>query len=133
MDVTQICRQCRKEIKTQIIKCITCDKIFHPSCHKLHKVYNAENELVTCSGKYEIFTVKGNNTGVESSAIRKSSTVEDHQGEVQGSNMELKIDWLVRKVRDEMINKSEIKNIITSIVRDELEGFKKELEDMKKM
>lgn len=60
MDVTHICR---KEIKTQIIKCITCDKIFHPSCHKLHKVCNAENELVTCSGKYEIFTVKGNNTG----------------------------------------------------------------------
>lgn len=102
----------------------------------MHKIYNAENELVTCSGKYEIFTVKDNNTGEESSAIRKSSTVEDNQGEVQGSNMELKIDWLVRKVRDEMINKRRIngiKNIITSIVRDELEGFKKELEDMKKM
>lgn len=32
-----------------------------------------------------------------------------------------------------MINKNEIKNIITSIVRDKLEGFKKELEEMKKM
>lgn len=130
MDVIHICRQCRKEIKTQIIKCLTCDKEFHPGCHKIHKVYNAE--LVTCYGKYEIFTVKGNSTGEESSATYKSS-VGDNQVQVQDSNMESKIDWLVMKVRDEMINKNEIKNIITSIVRDELEGFKKELEDMKKM
>lgn len=57
---------------------------------------------------------------------RKSSNIE-------GPTMESKIDWLVRKVRDEMISKNEIKNIITSIVRDELEGFKKEMEEMKKM
>lgn len=133
MDVTQtekqvICKQCRKEIRTQFIKCIPCEKIFHPSCHKLHKVYNSVNEPVTCSGKYEIFTIRCNNTGEESSVKqRKSSNIEE------GPNMESKIDWLVRKVRDEMIGKNEIKNIITSIVRDELEGFKKEMEEMKKM
>lgn len=47
--------------------------------------------------------------------------------------MESKIDWLVRKVKDEMVSKNKIKNIIISIVRDELESFKKELEEMRKM
>lgn len=54
-----ICRQCRKDIKTEIIMCVPCDKGFHPSCHKLHKIYNAYNELVPCKGKIEIFTLKG--------------------------------------------------------------------------
>lgn len=26
-----ICRQCRKEIKTELIVCVPCDKSYHPS------------------------------------------------------------------------------------------------------
>lgn len=96
-------------------------------------MYNSKNDLVACSGKCEIFTIKDNNTGEESSARGKSSTMEGSQVQVQDPNMESKINWLMRKVRDEMINKSEIKNIITSIVRDDLESFKKELGHMRKM
>lgn len=40
---------------------------------------------------------------------------------------------MVKKVRDEMVSKNEINNIITDIIRNELEGFKKELEEMKEM
>ncbi|XP_077279098.1 uncharacterized protein LOC143906728 [Temnothorax americanus] len=131
MEKQVICRHCRKEIKTQLVKCIPCDKVFHPSCHKLHKVYDSANELVSCHGKYEIFTIK-NTHSEEASSVkeRRPSNTEDNQA---GSSMETKIDWLVRKVRDEMIHKNEIKSIITSIVREELEGYRKELEEMKKM
>lgn len=52
-----ICRQCRKDIKTEIIVFVSCDKGFHPSCHKQHKIYSALNELVPCKGKIEIFSI----------------------------------------------------------------------------
>ncbi|KAG7191190.1 hypothetical protein KM043_013985 [Ampulex compressa] len=38
------------------------------------------------------------------------------------------MDWLVMRVRDEIVIKNEIKNIITSMVREELKDFKKKLE-----
>lgn len=50
---------CRKDIKTEIIVFVPCDKGFHPSCHKQHKIYNASNELVLCKGKIELFSIKG--------------------------------------------------------------------------
>jgi len=53
-----ICRQCKKDIKTEVIVCIPCDKGFHPSCYKLHKIYNSSNELVPCKGKSETYTLK---------------------------------------------------------------------------
>jgi len=51
------CRQCRKEIKTEAYKCIPCEKIFHPSCVKLHKVQNREKETISCKGAVEIYLV----------------------------------------------------------------------------
>ncbi|CAK9822952.1 hypothetical protein ANTRET_LOCUS1382 [Anthophora retusa] len=96
MDVTQtdkqvICRQCRREIESQIIECTSCNKLFHPSCHKLHKVYNSANELVICFGKCEIITIKCTNTGEGISVKqRKLSNIEDNQ--VQGIIMEMTID-----------------------------------------
>lgn len=155
MDVVQyekqlLCRQCRKEIKTQIIKCMPCEKLFHPSCHKLHRVYNTANELIVCPGKWEIYNIKTGETRLKE---RKISNTEENQEtniktgetslvkgrktsnmeEEQESSMDYKIDWLVKKVRDEMVGKNEIKNIITRIVRDELEGFRKEIEEMRKI
>lgn len=56
--LSTICRQCRKDIKTEIYVCLQCDKGFHPSCHKQHRIY-VYNELVPCKGKIEIFTIKG--------------------------------------------------------------------------
>lgn len=53
------CKQCRKEIKTEIVKYMPCTKIFHPSCHRLHKVLNSANELVPCLGKFEVCNLKG--------------------------------------------------------------------------
>ena len=134
MEKQVICRQCRKEIKTQLVKCIPCDKIFHPSCHKIHKVYDSANELVSCPGKYEIFTIKNTHTGETSSVKeRKSSNTEDNQ---VGSSMDNKIDWLVRTVKelkDETACKKEIKSMIKEIVREEMGGIKQEIEELRKM
>src|SRR5436190_1106120 len=47
------CRQCKKDIKTETWRCVPCDKLFHPSCIKMHKVYNSSNELIPCKGKME--------------------------------------------------------------------------------
>lgn len=126
----RICKQCRKEIKTQLIKCTPCDKEFHPSCHKLHKVYSADNELINCNGKHEVFTIRDNKSGESSSAMKRtlSLTEESQQG---GSSIERKIDWLVYKIKDDMVSKKEIKNMIIDIVKYETENLGKEMEGMK--
>lgn len=124
---TYVCRQCKKDIRTQLIKCVPCDKKFHPSCHKLHKVYNAANELITCPGKWEIFTIK------ESSAAKERTMSQTEENQTGGDSMEMKMDWLVRKIRNEMVNKNEIKNVIREIVKDETENLRREMEEMKKM
>jgi len=59
--VQTACRQCRKEIKTETYRCVTSIESFHPSCHRLHKVYNSAKELVPCTNKVEIFTAKRGN------------------------------------------------------------------------
>ena len=49
--------------------------------------------------------------------------------------MEVKIDWLIRTVkdmRDEVACKNEIKMMITQIVREEMETFRRELDEIKK-
>lgn len=126
-----ICRQCRKEIKTQLFKCVPCDKEFHPSCHKLHKVYNMDNELMNCNGKYEILTIKDKKSDESSVTMKRTlSTDESQQG---GTSMEKKIDWLVYKMKDDMVSKKEIKNMIIDVVKFETEKLRKEMEEMKMM
>ena len=58
-----MCKQSRKEIQTQLYNCIPCDKEFRSSCQNLHKVYNADYELINCNRKYEVFTAKDNKSG----------------------------------------------------------------------
>lgn len=73
-------------------------------------------------------TSRGRTGSIESAANASGST------NIQ-SNVDTKIDWLiktVREIRDEVACKSEIKTIIKQIIREELENFKKELEDVKR-
>lgn len=124
-----VCRQCKKEIKTQLINCITCDKVFHPSCHKLHKVYNSERELITCPGRWEILTIKGTASG-EGAAAKGCEAMSVDESHVERTSMESKIDWLMKKITDEMFGKNEIRSLIMDTIKVELESFKKEMEDM---
>ncbi|XP_070170847.1 uncharacterized protein [Polyergus mexicanus] len=88
---------------------------FHPSCHKLHKVYNADKEIVNCPGRFEIFTIKDSSGGETSAGM----TEDTQQG---GSSMEKKLDWLVDKI-----------NLIEHIVKEETANLRQEIEEMKKM
>lgn len=127
-----MCEQCKKEFKTQLIRCLPCNKEFHPSYHKLHKVYCAENELTNCIGKYEILTIKDNKS-YESSSVMKRTLSQTEESQQGGLSMEKKIDWLVHKIKDKMVSKKEIKNMITDIVKYETDNLKKKMEEMKRM
>lgn len=125
MDEIVICRQCRKEIKTDAYKCMTCIKNFHPSCHKLHKVYNSANELVPCGGKVEAITVKSRNEN------GRPSTTEERQ--TSGAAMDSKINDIYKLLADMRyeISRDYIKQVITEVISEELSKIRMELQQWK--
>lgn len=123
------CRQCRKEIKTDVIKCIPCDKIFHPGCHKLHKVYNADNEIVQYEGKSERLLVKGNENVAGETSSRDSKN-----SETESPGINSKIDYIYKTViqmKDEIFGKQIIKKTITEVIEGELDRIRTELQHWK--
>jgi len=132
-----ICRQCRKDIKTEVHKCVPCDKLFHPSCVKLHKIYNTANELVPCKGKTEIYVTKSSvneNISVAggSSRERKVSSTEDNR--TSGRTMEDKIEAIykmIKEIKNEMIGKDMIKRAITEAVEEEMDRVRVEIQTWK--
>lgn len=141
------CSACKKEIKNQVFQCTTCIKLFyHPGCVNKHKVYNKNKELVKCEGPFNRIALESE----KESAIKKTPSTagisRDRLGSTGsiGSNvsggtskstgMDVKIDWLVRTVkemRDEMACKREIKMMIKEIVREEIGNIKLEFEELK--
>src|SRR5436190_24334187 len=125
MDVSKSqshCKHCRKESKTEAYRCIPCDKLYHPSCLKLHKVYNTLNELIPCKGKSEILIIKSRNvtsgdTAGNHSLERKSSrdTSDGQKGDDINNNVGALFD-LLTEVKDKIIGKEEIKDIITKSI-----------------
>lgn len=144
-----MCRQCRKDIKTEIIMCVPCEKGFHPSCHKQHKIYNAYNELVPCKGKMEIFTVKdgsiegGNGDrkrgGIDASAYGEDGSAAMHLPGMERADlmmqkwdhMDIKIEnvyKLIKETKDEMMGKVMIRNIIRESVEEEVSKIREQLQ-----
>jgi len=135
--VPTLCRQCRKDINTELIVCIPCDKSFHPSCHKQHKTYNSYSELVPCKGKFEIFTQKGGSMEggsgdkdkkrecVDSgSALRPVGAERTDLTKQTRDSMDDKIEniyELIKEIKDEIIGKVMIKNIIKNIIKETME------------
>jgi len=94
-----ICRQFRKDIKTKVHRCMSCDKLF-PSCVKLHRIYNAANELIPCKEKTKVYVIKSSvneniNVAGGSSKERKVSSTEDSR--ISGSIMEDKIEVIYKR------------------------------------
>lgn len=143
------CSACKKEIKSLVVQCKACVKLFyHPGCAGKHRIYNKVNELVKCEGPFEQFSIESGKV-----EMKKTPTVTGSGRERTGSTgsagsasnatgsankpsgMEAKIDWLVRTVkemRDEMACKKEIKTMIQEIVREELGSIKQEFEEIRK-
>lgn len=128
------CRQCRKEIKTDVCVCVSCDKAFHPSCHKQHKVYNTANELVPCKGNAEVFSVKGGSSESVDTAGDGSGergVIADEGGHTTESSLNSKIDKLyelIKEIKDEIIGKNLIKRIITEALDEEMDRVRQEVQ-----
>ncbi|XP_036147511.1 uncharacterized protein LOC118647204 [Monomorium pharaonis] len=143
------CAACKKEIKSQVVTCKSCVKLFfHPGCASKHKVYDRNREYVSCPGPYEKFTVDSEKdidmkkTPIQTGSGRErlSSTGSTGSGGSRaiGVNvgMDTKIDWLVRTMRemkDEMACKREIKMLIKETVQEEIKAIKQEMEDLRKI
>jgi len=139
------CSACRKEIKNVVLQCTTCVKsFFHPGCAFKHKVYKRE-ELVKCEGPFKEITNESDKAEMKKTPTasggreRAGSTGSTGSVTTSGTNkqhgMDAKVDWLVRtvkEIRDEVACKNEIKTMITQIIREELETFRRELEEVKK-
>lgn len=135
------CSACRKAIKTDVVQCKSCIKLFyHPGCVNKHRVYDRNNELVQCNGPFEKFMIDNEHGEVKKTA----ATNRDGLGAavaagklVSGStNMDIRIDWLVRtvkEIKDESICKKEIKVMIKEIIQLELKDIKEELEEVRRM
>ena len=130
-----ICRQCKKDIKTELIKCVPCEKVFHPSCHRLHRVYNAANELVPCKGKVETYVLKQGATAEGSGDKRRasgdpsilsggdSSPAPQRCISTDEVSMDAKIGnmyKLLKEIKDEMMGRDLIKGVIREILEEEM-------------
>ena len=120
-----ICRQCKKDIITNVVKCVPCEKLFHPSCIKLHKIYNKDNELEQCKGKTETFVLASG-----SSRERKTSDADAEGSRTTCSSMDSKIDAIykmIREIKNEMVGKDLIRQVITEVVDEEMEKVRHEI------
>lgn len=129
------CSACKKPIKTEVIQCKSCVKMFyHPGCVSKHKTYDINKELVQCQGPFVKFII-GNEI---EEVVKKTTGATDRLGSSGTSgipnasnngsiNMDTKIDWLVRtvkEIKDETICKKEIKAVIKEIIQVELKDVK---------
>lgn len=147
------CSACKKPITKQIVACRSCDKLFyHPGCLTRHKIFDRNHELVSCPGPFEKFVaeseadMKKASAGTGSSRDRLGSTgstgsfTTSSSGNrisgVNGSSIDVKIDWLiktVKEIKDETACKKEMRIMVKEIVRDELGSIKQELGDLRRM
>lgn len=142
------CSACKKEIKNVVQQCTTCAKsFFHPGCVFKHKIYKRD-ELVKCEGPFKEIvsesdridmrrtpTTSGGRERLGSTGSTGSVGTAMTSGANKQQGMDVKIDWLIRTVkemRDEVACKSEIKTMITQIIREELKTFRRELEEVKR-
>ena len=134
-DVEYRCSACKKAIRSQVVACKSCVKLFyHPGCVSKHKIYDRNNEFVVCPGPFEKFLVESEKVSslTEGSRDRLGST-----GSIRGpKDIDVKIDWLIRTVKemkDGIAGKNEIKMMIKEIVHEEVEAIKRDLDDLRKM
>lgn len=142
------CSACKKEIKNQVVTCKKCAKLFfHPGCASKHKIYDRNQEYVPCPGPYEKFTIESErkmdlrigsirdrtgSTGCIGSVGAENRTA----GTIVSMGIDVKIDWLVRAVKEmknEVACKGEIKTMIKEIVQEEVKTIKQDLEDLRKI
>lgn len=145
------CSACRKAIKSKVVKCKACSKLFyHPGCVSKHKILDRNQEYVLCKGPFEEFltdgekeagmkkasTVAGRDRTSSTGSIGSSGSVTIPSSGSKGSGIEAKIDLIIKTVKEiksETACKNEIKEMIKEVVQEELGSVKQELENLKKI
>ncbi|KYN12392.1 hypothetical protein ALC57_15440 [Trachymyrmex cornetzi] len=132
------CSACKKPIKSKVVKCGSCVKLFYyPGCVVKYKIYDRNQKLVPCAGPFEEFLLESDQEAKRTPTVagnNRDRTESTGSVGITGlSSIDMKIDWLIRTVK-EIKNgtacKREIKMMIKEVVREEL---KQELEDLRKM
>lgn len=145
------CSACKKAIKNQVVACKTCVKFYHPGCGNKHKVYDRNREFVSCPGPYEKIIIESESdmkagtsrerlgsmgsTGSDGTTGPSTTPMSGNKGTSTPPSIDVKIDWLVRTVReikDEATCKKEIRKIIKEVVQEELGDIKQQLEDLRR-
>ena len=140
------CSACRKAIKTIVVKCKTCSKLFyHPGCVSKHKILDRNQEYVQCQGPFDEFSVDSEKEAIMKKAPatagrdRTASTGSTGSfttpSSSKGSGIDLKIDWIiktVKEIKNETTCNNEMKTMIKEL-QEELGNVKQELENLKKM
>ncbi|KAL6260851.1 hypothetical protein P5V15_008380 [Pogonomyrmex californicus] len=139
------CSACRKAIKSRVVKCKNCPKLFyHPGCVNKHKIIDRNQEYVPCKGPFEEFLTDSEKAPAPAGRDRTSSTGSTGSTGVfttsssgnKGSSIDIKIDWIIRtvkEIKDETVRKNEIKIMIKEVVQEELGSVKQEMENLKKI
>lgn len=142
------CSACKKSIKTEVIACKSCTKLFfHPGCVFKHKIYDKNRELVSCPGPFDKFFIGDDDnevdinkaaasTGRTTGTKMNSATSSGNRVAGASGDIDKKIEWLVRTVKElknETACKKEIKSWIKEIVHEEMGAIKQEIEGLRKM
>lgn len=129
-----VCRQCKKDVKTEIHKYVPCNKMFHPSCVKLHRKYEG-TELVPCKGKLDIFVIKSNTNEFDGAGERgRERKASNEGGRAACSTMDSKIEAIykmMKEIKDEMIGKDLLKKVITEAIDEEMDRVRTEIQTWK--
>lgn len=139
------CTACKKDIKNVTLQCSICVKcFFHPGCASKHKTYKG-NEVIKCKGPFQQIVI-------ENDKMETKKTIGDSRGRLGSSgamgmvtsmpessskqmSIDMKIDWLIKTVmemKNEVACKNEIKTIIGQIIREEMNEFKQQFDEMKR-
>lgn len=111
---------CKKPIKSQVVTCKSCVKLFyHPGCVSKHKVYDKNREMVSCLGPYEKFIVESDILGKSTESVRvgtapssdgvagasgavgvRMAGASGAAGESGVVDFNREVDWLIKTVKE---------------------------------
>jgi len=105
------CSTCRKTIKSNVVKCKTCAKLFyHPECVNKHKILDKNQEYVPFKDPFDKFLVDGE----QDTSMRKALTMAGRDrtsstGSIRSTgffttprsgskelSIDVKVDWIIK-------------------------------------
>jgi len=91
-------------------------------------VYNSANELVPCTSKMKIFTAKGGNL------YESGRPTVTEKSQASGTTMDGKINRIYKllvEMKEEVISRDYIKQVIAEIVNDKMDRIREEMQQWK--